>query len=466
MFIAKKNITKKNKISKSFVVIILLSLLISTITIPVSALSGSSFRKDLIIDDSKFYRTSSMSASSIQSFLNSKMPSCDTNGAKSKSYYYKSSTGRVNDSRDTWVTTSRATYGSRYNKWTGTSSKAPYICLKNYKASTANKAAVSGLCTAIQARTGRTAAQIIYEVSQACGIDSKVLLVMLEKEQGLISDDWPWKSQYRIAMGYGCPDDGSCSSTYYGFFNQVYNAARQLKNYKKNPGSFNYASGRTSFVAYQANAPSCGGTNITMSNAATAALYNYTPYQPNAAALNNLYGTGNSCSAYGNRNFWRMYNDWFGSTVTGCTQSSQRGESIYRLYNKDRGYRFYTGFKCEADTLDLKANWRLEGVAFNHNVSSEDNLKIYRLEKNGKRFFTISKRERDELDGRKHGWTYEGVAFYSIDRESNNPKTNVFRLYNAKTGVHFWTSSISESNKIKNTKGWRYEGTAFYVPTT
>ncbi len=33
--------------------------------------------------------------------------------------------------------------------------------------------------------------------------------------------------------------------------------------------------------------------------------------------MNNLYGTGDGCSAYGNRNFWRMYTDWFGSTTGG-----------------------------------------------------------------------------------------------------------------------------------------------------
>ncbi len=27
-----------------------------------------------------------------------------------------------------------------------------------------------------------------------------------------------------------------------------------------------------------------------------------------------MYGTGDGCSAYGNRNFWRYYTDWFGST--------------------------------------------------------------------------------------------------------------------------------------------------------
>jgi peptidoglycan hydrolase-like protein with peptidoglycan-binding domain len=51
-----------------------------------------------------------------------------------------------------------------------------------------------------------------------------------------------------------------------------------------------------------------------MSNQATHSLYLYTPYTPNAAALNAGYGIGNSCSAYGNRNFFQYYTDWFGST--------------------------------------------------------------------------------------------------------------------------------------------------------
>lgn len=288
---------------------------------PASALSGSQFNKSRIIDDPKFYRTSSISASSIQSFLNSKMPNCDTNGEQ---MYNGSQT--------------RAQYGRSKGY------PPPYTCLKSYKVNTPSRAGASGLCNSLSAKTNRTAAQIIYDVSKACGIDSKVLIVMLQKEQALVTDDWPWSKQYKIAMGYGCPDDGSCNSTYYGFFNQVYNAARQLKNYRKNPGSFNYASGRTSFVAYQANAPSCSGTNIKMQNAATAALYNYTPYQPNAAALNNLYGTGNSCSAYGNRNFWRMYNDWFGSTYSTPFFRIGSNDAIYMLGANDDYYHI-TSYK-------------------------------------------------------------------------------------------------------------------------
>ena len=38
---------------------------------------------------------------------------------------------------------------------------------------------------------------------------------------------------------------------------------------------------------------------------------------PNKASLANLRGTGDNCSSYGNRNFWRFYWDWFGSPIGG-----------------------------------------------------------------------------------------------------------------------------------------------------
>jgi LysM repeat protein len=48
-----------------------------------------------------------------------------------------------------------------------------------------------------------------------------------------------------------------------------------------------------------------------MKNQATAGLYYYTPYTPNSPAMVNITSTGDACSAYGNRNFWRIYNYWF-----------------------------------------------------------------------------------------------------------------------------------------------------------
>lgn len=135
---------------------------------------------------------------------------------------------------------------------------------------------------------------------------------MLEKEQGLITDSYPNSYNYRAATGYGCPDTAACDTKYYGFKNQVRNAAAMFRSVLDG-GWSNYPAGRTNYVQYHPNR-NCGGTNIYIENRATSALYRYTPYQPNSAALSAGYGTGDTCSSYGNRNFYMYFTDWFGST--------------------------------------------------------------------------------------------------------------------------------------------------------
>lgn len=288
---------------------------------PVKALSGSEFNASRIIDDFTFYSSQpTMSINEVQAFLNSKVPVCDTWGTQP------------------YAGTTRAAYSA--SKGVST----PFTCLKDYRENTNGRAVEPGLCFG-WGGGNLSSAEIIHYVSLTCQINTKALLVLLQKEQALVADDWPWPVQYRSAMGYGCPDTAACETQYYGFFNQVYNAARQLKKYRLNPNSFNFAINRRSFVSYQANAPQCGGSYITMQSAATAALYNYTPYQPNAAALNNLYGTGDSCSAYGNRNFWRLYREWFGSTYANDSDISHPsgtlvsiGSYIYLIENNTKRY--------------------------------------------------------------------------------------------------------------------------------
>ena len=293
------------------------------------ALSGSQFDASHIIDDTVFYDGTSMTTSEIQNFLNSKVPSCDTNGSVSKSYYYNSSTGRVNNSNDSWVTTTRKVYGQRYNAWYNTNIAAtPFTCLKDYKLNTPSRNAESGICGYLPSRTGRTAAAILTDVGAACGVSPKALLVLLQKEQGLVTDTWPWTNQYQKATGYGCPDTAPCNSEYFGFFNQVYKAAWQYKKYRANPTNYNYVAGQNNKIYYNPNT-ACGYSWVNIRNQATAGLYNYTPYQPNQSALDNLYGSGNSCGAYGNRNFWRYFNDWFGSPTDTLFKISGGGDTVY-----------------------------------------------------------------------------------------------------------------------------------------
>jgi hypothetical protein len=249
------------------------------------AFSGSDFNPGNIISDALFYNGNTMSAAEIQGFLNAKVPRCTLGDP-----------GRP--------------AGGIYTFPNGSQTVLANNCLKDYNEWIPNLAGDS-ICSPISGGT-LSAAELIQRIGTACNVSQKVLLVLLEKEQSLISDSFPAQSQMDRATGFNCPDTAPCSAASAGFFRQVYSAARQLQVY--GTGSFTwYPVGQVSNIRFHPNV-ACGSTPVLLQNRATAALYYYTPYQPNSAALNNLYGTGDSCSAYGNRNFWRMYNDWFGST--------------------------------------------------------------------------------------------------------------------------------------------------------
>jgi hypothetical protein len=229
------------------------------------------FEPGFIISDALFYDSGAMSAASIQSFLVQRGSSC------------AAAVGRT--------------------------------CLKDFRQTTWTRTADT-LCThAYTGASNEMAAQIIAKVSASCGINPQALIVMLQKEQGLVTASAGGSAAgYQSAMGYGCPDTAACNAQYYGFFNQIYMAAHQYQNYAKNPMGYAHRAGMVNQVLYSPNT-ACGRSGVYIQNQATASLYNYTPYQPNAAALAAGYGSGDSCSAYGNRNFWNYFTDWFGPTT-------------------------------------------------------------------------------------------------------------------------------------------------------
>jgi hypothetical protein len=277
----------------------------------------SSFKPGRIIDNGIFFNSNSLSTGEIQAFLNSKVPVCDTNGAQP------------------YAGTTRAAYG------TSKGYPPPYICLKGYSQAIPNVGADAFCAGGLTAAT-LSAAQIIAAVSNACSINPQVLIVLLQKEQGLVTDDWPWSIQYRSATGYGCPDTAACDADYYGFFNQVYNAAHQFQRYVKQSQLFNYRANGTFYIPYNPSS-SCGGSNVYIENSATAALYNYTPYQPNAGALASGYGTAPPCGAYGNRNFWLYFNDWFGSPYMPTAFKSPTSPI----------YLYVSGYKVEVQAMGV-----------------------------------------------------------------------------------------------------------------
>ena len=261
---------------------------------PALALTGAEFDPGYIISDSVFFDGQSMNGDQVQAFLESKAPACTINNGEPSH-------------------AAGAAYGS---------TSIATDCPKTYRQQTPNMAAQAGYCSAYTGGASERFADIVAKVGAACNVSPKVLLVLLQKEQSLITDSWPTVRQYAAATGYDCYDNGQpCVQTYSGFFYQVWAAARQFQRYG-GPGLNWIPVGQPTTRPYQdpnVN-PNCGSKSLTIRNRATAALYYYTPYTPNDAALNNLYGTGDSCSAYGNRNFWRMFRDWFGSTGAGFNE--------------------------------------------------------------------------------------------------------------------------------------------------
>jgi hypothetical protein len=236
---------------------------------PAAAADATTFDPGRIIDDGVFYNPGTMGPGDIQAFIDSKENCAATAGNPG--------------------------------------------CLENYRSDTPYKPANAN-CAAFDAGTNELASAIIFRAAQACGVNPQVILATLEKEQGLITSNNPNAGKYRIAMGYGCPDTAACDTAYYGFGNQVIAAARQFKRYVAPGNTFRYKAGQVNVIQWHPNA-ACGASEVFIVNNATAALYNYTPYRPNQAALNNLGGLGDGCSSYGNRNFWRFFTDWFGSTT-------------------------------------------------------------------------------------------------------------------------------------------------------
>jgi hypothetical protein len=181
-------------------------------------------------------------------------------------------------------------------------------CLKDYRVDTTTQPTQFAHCDRYPGGRKQRASTIIAGVARACGVSPKVLLVLLQKEQSLITH--PSDYGYRRATGYACPDTSGCDARYLGFFNQVYDAAWQFREYSASPG-WRYRIGAVR-VPYSPDA-SCGSSVVRIRNQATANLYNYTPYQPDQATLKHPDGPGSRCSTFGNLNFSRIYAKWFGS---------------------------------------------------------------------------------------------------------------------------------------------------------
>jgi hypothetical protein len=172
----------------------------------------------------------------------------------------------------------------------------------------------------------RTAAELIYDAATKHGLNPQVLLVTLEKEQGLITGQFSNDAlQRRLdrAFGFSCTVSEGCGDIFLSFYRQLFgtfdsDGSRWLGASASLMRSFRTEGGRGPGVDAQnqvfgrplIRVSKVGDTivldnttedygvqhhqTITLGNKATAALYRFTPHVFN-----------------GNYNFWKFFTTWF-----------------------------------------------------------------------------------------------------------------------------------------------------------
>ncbi|MSU75551.1 MAG: D-alanyl-D-alanine carboxypeptidase [Candidatus Magasanikbacteria bacterium] len=166
--------------------------------------------------------------------------------------------------------------------------------------------------------TIKSAADIIYNAAQTYQINPKYILVTLQKEQSLITDDTPTQRQLDWATGYavcdGCNINDPKVQSHKGFGKQVDNTAGIMRWY--------YEHQDQSYVK-KINTPiRIDNEDVTPQSWATAFLYTYTPH------------------LHGNKNFHRIWASWFDEAYPNGTLLQSASSSEYWLIQNGQRRRF------------------------------------------------------------------------------------------------------------------------------
>lgn len=163
--------------------------------------------------------------------------------------------------------------------------------------------------------TKKSAADIIWNISNMYQISPRYLLALLQKEQSLVEDPDPTQRQFDWATGFGvcdnCSKDDPAIQDFKGFANQVYYAARQMREkyylriLSQGTTISGQAPGKTVVI---------DGISVTPANIATASLYSYTPH------------------VHGNMNLWNIWRRWFSKNFPeGTIVQGNPSKIIYQI---------------------------------------------------------------------------------------------------------------------------------------
>lgn len=163
--------------------------------------------------------------------------------------------------------------------------------------------------------TTKSAAEILIAAAAEERINPRYILVMLQKEQSLITAKNPSQKQLDWATGYGVCDDCSMNDPsiqkFRGFATQVRRSAGIMRYYYDNISQ--------NWIKRAGQAYAIDSQSVTPQSNATAFLYTYTPH------------------ILGNKNFWKLWNQWFTKVYPdGSLLQAAGDEIIYLIHNGQR----------------------------------------------------------------------------------------------------------------------------------
>ena len=141
---------------------------------------------------------------------------------------------------------------------------------------------------------------------------------------------------------------------------------------------------------------------------------------------------------------------------------------VYRFYNVRAGVHLYTADEAEKTSVqkNLSSTYRYEGVGYwidtSDPVNSNPLYRFYNFRK-GVHFYTADEAEKNSVQKNLSStYRYEGVAYRISVAPTSMP---VYRFLNVRTGVHFYTATQGERDwLIANLASpYSYEGAGFYI---
>jgi|GEM_PF-5758120 len=144
---------------------------------------------------------------------------------------------------------------------------------------------------------------------------------------------------------------------------------------------------------------------------------------------------------------------------------SNAGFTVHRLYSSTTGAHVWTDSSTERANL-IKAGYASEGTAFNaispvrqESPAPSGQVLVYRFGDmpGNTHFWTTDLSERDRMIKAKY--RYEGVAWRAYPTKTS---VEVYRLYSPTMRKHLFTTDSNEKNILSKTSSWTYEGIAWY----